>query len=167
MPKSQTFIHDCKFQVIQLSTGENCYIDSEDFDKVSGFEWFLVSDKYAATGHSSTRMHHLILGLDDFSDVEVHHKDGNGLNNRKSNLQVLNFSDHQKTRGPQSNNKTSLKGVYWKKPQGTRKGKWIAQITFGGKRIHIGRFDTSEQAAKAYDEAAKKYFGEIGYLNYK
>lgn len=46
-----------------------------------------------------------------------------------------------------------------------RENKWISQITENGNRHFLGRFDTEEDAAKAYNEAVKAYFGEFGYLN--
>lgn len=38
--------------------------------------------------------------------------------------------------------------------------RWVARITFNGKRMHLGCFDTCEEASAAYREAGQKYFGE-------
>lgn len=43
--------------------------------------------------------------------------------------------------------------------------RWIAQIKCNYKSIHLGRFNNKVDAAKAYNEAAIKYFGEFARLN--
>lgn len=40
-------------------------------------------------------------------------------------------------------------------------GRWRAQIKARGKRIHIGVFNTAEEAGAAYRAASIKYFGEF------
>lgn len=164
----RTFIPECSFQVIQLVTGENCYVDTEDFEKLDKLVWFSVGNGYAATSVKGVHvlMHHLVLNYEKRPETEVHHKDENTLNNRKGNLEVLNLADHKKTRKAQSNSKSGYKGVSYKK-QGNRKESWTAQINFGGKQIHLGIFETPESAAKAYDEAAKRFYGSVAYLNFK
>lgn len=137
-----------------------------DYDKVCHLRWYKMAQGYAATGHDCIKMHHLILNVTDFSIAEVHHKNGDRLDNRRCNLQVLTFSDHLITRSKQSNNKSGYKGVSWKNPQGNRKGKWIAQIGYNGQKISIGRFDDSVEAAKAYDKKAKELFGSRAHLNF-
>jgi hypothetical protein len=72
--------------------------------------------------------------------------------------------------------KTSLRGVKKKNKKGITsdyvgvcwdksRNKWIASINVRYKSIHLGRFKIEEEAARAYNEAALKYFGESANLN--
>ncbi len=45
--------------------------------------------------------------------------------------------------------------------------RWKAKIQVNGKNRFIGYFDDEIEAAKAYDEAAKKYYGEFAVLNFE
>jgi len=65
--------------------------------------------------------------------------------------------------GIRISNNSGFKGVEWNK----QKQKWRSRIRVLGNRIHLGLYDTPEQAARAYDEAAKKYFGDDCFLNFK
>ena len=42
---------------------------------------------------------------------------------------------------------------------------WIAQIYINSKQTNLGRFDNELDAAKAYNRAAKKYYGEFAKIN--
>lgn len=88
------------------------------------------------------------------------HIDGNGLNCCKSNLRICTQSQNN------ANSRTKkLKGF-----KGTIRGKgdrkWYAMITKDYVRYHLGGFQTEEEAARAYDAAAKKLFGEFARLNF-
>lgn len=94
---------------------------------------------------------------------EIDHIDGDGLNNRSSNLRLATSSQQKRNRGVQSNNQSGLKGVFWHKSR----GRWRSQIVVGrgenGKPIYrfLGYFDAAEDAAAAYREAEVKHFGEF------
>ncbi len=60
-------------------------------------------------------------------------------------------------------NKTGFRGVYWDDEH----GRWRAEITYLGKRYKLGRFRSAESAARAYDDAAIKFYGEDSFRNYR
>lgn len=159
------FIPERNYQIIVLPNGKTCKVDTEDFHRVAARKWY-DGNGYACSGHGGYRMHHLVLGEIDLETQEVHHKDTDKLNNCKSNLQLIGFSDHQVTKSKQSNNQSGYKGVCWKKPQGNRKGQWVAQVSKNKKKIHIGYYSTPLEAAKAYDIMAYTLFGDVALLNF-
>ena len=54
------------------------------------------------------------------------------------------------------------KGVSWRKDR----NRWLVRIMFRGKRIYLGCFKDEIEAARIYDQAAKKYFGEFARCNF-
>lgn len=96
-------------------------------------------------------MHREILNLDKGDNSIVDHINGEGWDNRKSNLRIV--TSKQNSENARAQSRTSVyKGVYLPTP------KWRASIRVGGKKIALGTFNSEEQAALAYDEAARKYF---------
>jgi len=82
---------------------------------------------------------------------EIDHIDTNKANNRFANLREATHAiNEQNQRIPQKNNSSGFLGVYL---EGRR---YRARIKLGGKNIHIGCFDTAEEAGVAYIEAKKK-----------
>jgi hypothetical protein len=54
------------------------------------------------------------------------------------------------------------KGVY----RTTESKRWEAHIGYLGKQHYLGMFKTPEEAARCYDQAAKKFYGEFAKLNF-
>lgn len=101
----------------------------------------------------------------DYKDVPkvIDHKDGNPSNNTKTNLRgCLSNKSNLYNCKPQKGS-SKYKGVRWHK----QINKWTAQIMYSRKSIYLGSFEDETEAAKAYDKAAKTYFGEFAYLNIK
>jgi hypothetical protein len=152
---------------LKLKGGDFVLLDNEDFEWLSSFHWVKRPNGYvvASLGHRGhVYMHHLIFFLDKLprgSGIEIDHINGNGLDNRRANLRLCTRAENSWNRGLQSNNSSGYKGVCWNK----RRKKWMAGIKVDGKSKHLGLFLKAEDAARAYNKAAKKQYGDFARLN--
>lgn len=105
-------------------------------------------------------MHRVILGLP--GEMDGDHRNGDGLDNRRSNLRPATAMQNSQNQGVRKTNKAGLKGVSWWGPL----GKWKAGIQANGTPVHLGYFETPEAAARAYDAAARLYHGEFAKTNF-
>lgn len=162
---------------IYLTQGQFTLVDDEDFDRINKFRWCAHKGRtgkyYAEGGVGLTKryMHKMIMNTPD--GMVTDHIDGNGLNNQKSNLRVCTRS--QNSMNKKGHGKTSIyKGVHFNTYARKNRtgqvilnyGYWKGSIVCDRKHIHLGTFKTEIEAAKAYDEAAKKYHGEFAVLNF-
>ena len=133
-------------------------LDTADFSVVSQHTWRVNKGRHTSYARTkSLCLHQLLFPRFD----EVDHKDGNGLNNCRENLRgatVLQNSMNRKKRSGTS----KYKGVHLRDDK-----KWQAHIMVNKKILYLGRFETEHRAARAYDRAALKYFGEWASLNFK
>jgi hypothetical protein len=90
--------------------------------------------------------------------AEIDHKNGNPSDNRIANLRPCSRAENARN-VPMRRNRSGFKGVF------RCRGKWKAQITVNGKKLHIGVFSTPQKAAEAYDEAARLHHGEFARTN--
>lgn len=160
---------------IPLSMGKYAIVDPEDFDRVNQFKWHARPGTHKTTFYAvrnirpiprqpqfQIHMHRFILGLYR-GDPGVDHRDGDGLNNRKSNLRSATAEQNGQNKGIQSRSKSGLKGVTFHKDQ--TKNPWQAGIRYKYKQIHLGSFPTAIEAARAYNAKALELFGEFARLN--
>jgi hypothetical protein len=92
---------------------------------------------------------------------EVDHWDGDGLNNQQSNLRPATHRQNAANQKRRRDNTSGYKGVSWHR----QKGKFQARITVAGHQHYLKCWDDPRDAARAYNEAALKYFGEYSWLN--
>jgi len=86
-------------------------------------------------------------------DLYIDHLDGEPLNNRIANLRNVSHKiNQQNRRRPNKSNKTGFLGVSteW------RTGRYVSSVCVDGKTIHLGAFDTPEEAHSAYLIAKRK-----------
>jgi hypothetical protein len=159
--------------VKQICVGsEFALVDDCDYEEVSKHTWQLKVEgtrKYAVRcecnhGHQQTiRMHQPIIarmGLDR-TGMDIDHRDRCGLNNCRANLRLASRSQNNANMSRHKDNMSGVKGVDWHK----RTNKWRARIACNGKHHHLGLFTNLQDAGKAYNAAALKYFGEFARLN--
>ena len=159
------------FRKIRLTERKFTIVDPADFYRLNSFYWLTCGKNgnlYAArlirtpTGRLNTiLMHKEIISAPP--GLVVDHINTDSLDNRKANLRLATHSQNScNSRRDKSNTLSRYRGVSFSK----RKQKWFAAIRANGKKIWLGYFDNEIDAARAYDNAAKRYHGEFARLNF-
>jgi len=158
-------------KTIELTQGKVALVSDQDYEALKGYRWIArlskTHEKYYAVRviRSEGRqvkvryMHREIMNAPRGTLVD--HKDGHSLNNQRENLRYATPSQNNANARPRRNASSRYKGV----SKYNRDGTWQAEISVNKDRILIGRFPTEDEAAQAYNEAAKKHYGDFAYLN--
>lgn len=140
---------------IKLKNGYVILVDDADYELVSKYKWTICKNK---SGHmyaqTTVKMHRLIMQPDP--GLVVDHRDNNGLNNTRDNLEVVSASMNLVRMRKFPRNKTGYRGV------SKNYGKYTADIAKEGKTYRLGTFETAKEAGAAYDRASVELFGKDG-----
>lgn len=147
-------------------------IDLEDLERVINFPytWFAkynhTNNEYYVTASvyhpelQQTRpifLHQFLMGA---NGKDVDHENNDTLDNRKSNMRVVEESNNSKNRKSRNrNNKSGYRNV------SLIKGKWVVQLQIDGKNTKLGSFDDVHEAGKFAEEMRSKYYGEFAGKN--
>lgn len=149
---------------IPLTKEKRAIVDNDDFARINELSW-CFSNGYASKktrGNKNLFMHTLIM--DCPKGMKIDHKNGDGLDNRRSNLRFCTQQQNTFNQKLSKSNTSGYKGVCYF-PYGKRLKRWVAKINIDGKQKHLGYFLTAKEAALAYNKGAVKYFGEFSRLN--
>jgi hypothetical protein len=92
---------------------------------------------------------------------QLDHKDTNKQNNAINNLRESTTRQNAGNQGSRKNNTLGVKGVRKAKRSYSLAKPYNARINIGTKSIHLGYFETIEEAHQAYLNAAKIHYGEF------
>lgn len=157
-----------KQYLIPLTQNQHAIVSVEDGD-LAEKKWYYRRGYAIRTKPSPARghlyMHRVVLGRvlnrEILPGEEVDHIDGNGLNNQRDNLRLATRLQNAKNMSKPRDNTSGFKGVSFD----ARYNVWVAHISHDGKQHHLGHYETPEQAAKAYDDAAREMHGKFARLN--
>jgi hypothetical protein len=148
---------------ISLSRGLVALVDDDDYEWLGQWKWcsFFKNDgpPYAARTEQGRNifMHRLIMSAPPRQIID--HRNKNTLDNTRSNLRFASEAQNSANRRKISNAKP-YKGIF------RNKLRWQARVEVNHKGIYLGSYRTPEEAARAYDRAAREYFGDFAQLNF-
>lgn len=156
---------------IKLTKGQRMKVDDEDYDLLNQWDWQAAFDSHTETFYAirtdrsnpkkrrTIRVHRFIMNTP--KGMYTDHKDGDTLNNQKSNLRICTNSQNQMNKGSNFNSTSKFKGVSWNKDH----NKWSVEIGFKKKNYYLGTFESEKEAAKIYNQKAKELCREFARLN--
>ncbi len=152
---------------IKLTKGYHTIVDNADYELIKDRSWHVAIKPRSCYARCRERIDGKAqevsmarLLMQPSEGLVVDHINGNGLDNRRENLRVCTYAQNAMNRGKRTS--TSKYKAVHKRPDS---GKWQATIMLNGKQESLGCYVLEKDAAKAYNKAALKHYGEFARLN--
>ena len=140
---------------VPLANGRGvALVDDEDAEQVLAFSWYRHEVKGKACARSSRAgyLHRFVCGLERGDGKEVDHRDGNGLDNSRSNLRVVTHAQNQQNRHRQAGRRSRHRGVSW----WSDRGLWRVVVKVDGVRHQGGNFHDQDEAGRVAREMRQR-----------
>ena len=154
-PRKQPRVCDCGQHAWTILTrGWVTLVSPGDAHFLEERLWSAYETERQVYAHSAVGLlHRQILKAEP--SVLTDHENWNGLDNRRENIRACNKSQNA-ANSRQNRNRHGFVGV------NKAHQKYRAQF----RKKYIGIFSSAEEAARAYDREAVKYYGEFARLNF-
>lgn len=158
---------------IKLTQGKYTIVDDEDYIFLNRLDWNYLppnnKDKLECAircyispqGRTIEITMHSLL-IKNKKQCTIRHKNGKGLDNRKSNLEIISYSIRGHSKRKNRKKISKYKGV--SKTTNSKK-QWRAEIMKNKKSYFLGNFETDKKAALAYNKKAEELYGKFAYQN--
>lgn len=158
-------------KTLPLTQGKVTLVDDDVYEWAKDFNWCackmghrfcVVRNIRALNGKKVlSYLHREIMKPD--KGLDIHHIDGDSCNNQRKNLTITTRSQNLQGFQRPKKGKTS-------KFRGVRKRSdcqiWEARVWLASKQVYSAHFKSEEEAARAYDRAAWKFFGKFAQFNF-
>lgn len=142
-------------------------VSNEDFAVLNKFKWSQNAKGYVRRCSTikgtveNVRMQRHIM--EATKGVQIDHRNHCPYDNTRRNLRPSTHAENQRNRLKETSRLTSskFKGIHWDKDR----LKWMSKIRINGVSTNLGRFNDEKEAALAYNEAARKHYGEFANVN--
>lgn len=151
--------------ILKLKHGKQVTVD-DDWVNPLPVQWYMTAKGYVRASwvedgkRHQTSLHRLVIGAKKGEIVD--HINGDTTDNRRANLRIVTYSQSNMNKGPHKGKISKYRGVY----RETLNGNWYARIDSRSLYKRLGTFKSEEEAARAYDKAAKEAYGEYARLNF-
>lgn len=159
----------CAPAELELTRGQVAIIAADDLEWAEQWRWQAAKNKRTWYAVRSVQQRTIYLHRAIYerhfgaipADKHIDHIDGDGLNNLPGNLRLASVAQNLRNARPRLGCTSQYKGVDWHPSSGL----WRVRIHAAGAERLLGYFKCERTAADAYNEAARRLFGEFARLN--